>query len=267
MRALITGSSGFLGRHFTAELRARGYTVDGWDIRERCDALDLFAAETPIGPYDLVVHAAARAPHRLAIDTDPASHVYNQLLDAAMFDWAIRTRPARVVYLSSCAVLDEQPDAYGLVKLSGERMAEQARACGVPVTVVRPYSGYGEDQSADFPFGAFLARARAREDPFEIWGDGTQVRDWVHAEDLIGASLAAVERGIDGPVSICTGRATSCNDLVDMLTSTAGYSPRLEHLADAPRGVPRRVGNPTEMLAVYKPRVTLEEGVRRALLR
>src|SRR5207237_490286 len=80
----------------------------------------------------------------------------------------------------------------------------QARACGVPVTVVRPYSGYGEDQRADWPFGAYVARARRRADPFEIWGDGTQVRDWIHAADVVAGAPAVAEGATGAPVSRCT---------------------------------------------------------------
>src|SRR6185369_16127194 len=177
VRALVTGSMGFIGRHFWNELPRRGWEVDVCDIKAGPGVMELFGRST--NRYDLVVHAASRSPHRVAIDTQPASHIYNQLLDAAMFDWVVRTKQGRVLYLSSCAAADAEPDAYGLLKLTGERMAVQARAAGVPVTVVRPYSGYGEDQSEDFPFRAFVERARRREDPFDVWGDGKQVRDWI----------------------------------------------------------------------------------------
>ena len=130
----------------------------GRDMMDRCSGS---AQDTSV--YDLVIHAAAWLPHRVAIDTQPATLVYNQTLDAVLFDWAIRTRQRHVLYLSSCAAADDQPDSYGLLKLTGERMAEQARAAGLNVTVVRPYSGYGEDQSEDFPFGASSpGRERAR---------------------------------------------------------------------------------------------------------
>src|SRR6266498_4063810 len=218
-QALVTGAAGFLGRHFAAELRARGWDVAGWDVAEHKDCLFLFHNDVPGAPYDLVVHAAARSPHRAAIDGLPGTHVYNQLLDAAMFEWAIRTGQRRVLYLSSCAVLDPEPDAYGQVKLAGERMAGQARACGVPVSVVRPYSGYGEDQSGQFPFGAFVARARRRADPFEIWGDGKQVRDWIHVDDLVAGALAVARAGTDEPVSLCTGTGTSMLQLARLVVA------------------------------------------------
>lgn len=282
----MTGAAGFLGRHFVAELQGRGYQVARCDVTLGWDALDLFRDEDR---FDLVVHAAAREPHRAAIDGKPAGHVYNQLLDAAMFDWAIRTGQGRVLYLSSSAAypvvyqgskslyrlreshitefgrIGEPDSAYGWTKLTGERMAASARAAGVPVTVVRPFSGYGEDQGTDWPFGAFLARARAGADPFEIWGDGGQVRDWIHVDDVVRGALAVVDAGTDEPVNLCTGIGTSCGDLAAMVTEAAGYSPEFQPQGDKPAGVAYRVGDPARLHRYYTPKVSLAEGIARAL--
>lgn len=260
MRALITGSQGFVGRHFEAELERRGWDVQVCDVRFGLDATFVFRVE---GDYfDLVVHAAARAPHRVAIDTQPASHIHNRMLDAAMFDWAVRTGQGRVLYLSSCAVLDEKPDAYGRCKLAGEDVAQHARDAGVPVTVVRPFSGYGEDQSEDFPFGAFIGRARRREDPFELW-NGAAVRDWIHIDDVVAGALAVVDSGTEEPVSLCTGIGTTCADVAALAAKVAAYKPQF--VVRGGTGADYRVGDPTMLHQYYKPSVSLAEGVERAL--
>jgi nucleoside-diphosphate-sugar epimerase len=262
MRALVTGSSGFLGRHFAAELENRGYLVSHVDLADGGDALDLFRHGHL--RYDLIVHAAAQAPHRAGIDGQPTSHVYNQLLDAAMFDYAIRTRPGGVLYLSSCAVLDATLDDYGLVKSAGERLAACTRAAGVNVTVVRPYSGYGHDQADVFPFGSFLAQARRRDDPLQLWNPDA-VRDWIHVDDLVAAALEVAAAGTSQPVALCTGIGTSCGDLARMVADAAGYQPTLAPQDDKPAGTPRRVGDPTLMRRYYTPKITLAEGIRQAI--
>jgi nucleoside-diphosphate-sugar epimerase len=291
VKALVTGSAGFVGRHMVAELDRRGWEVDARDIvTGRCldNALEVFFYQNQV--YDLVVHAAAQAPHRAAIDRRPATAIYNRMLDAAMFEWAVRTGQRRVLYLSSSAVypvtrqlapaewgrplaeieradFDDgaPPDPYGETKLLGERLALAAEACGVPVHVVRPFSGYGEDQSLDFPFGAFLDRVRRREDPFPIWGDGRQVRDWIHIDDVVAGALAAVEQDVREPVNLCTGRGTPLIELAAMMHEAAGYAPDVALIPDAPGGVAYRVGDPGRLLGIYRPKVSLEEGVARAL--
>ena len=288
MKILITGAAGFIGRHFEAAL-AEDHEVFGFDLNPGhgqipVDALDVFAGDNT--HFDLVVHCAAVEPHRAAIDNTPlAVGAGNLALDAAMFSWAARTRPGRVVYLSSCAVYParprvagpmveddvarpqpvHQPDTYTWVKHTGERLASHYRSEGGVVTVVRPFSGYGSDQDVRFPFGAFVDRARHRADPFTIWGDGQQVRDWVHVDDIVGAVLAAVEQDVDGPVNIGTGKATTLNELAGMVCQQAGYSPEFEYRIDAPTGPSYRVADTTRLEEFYTPRVALEAGVARAL--
>jgi nucleoside-diphosphate-sugar epimerase len=289
VKVLITGNRGFLGRHFHAAL-GQQHDVTGFDLHPAGDELAIDVrdwARWDDTSYDLVLHCAAVAPHRAAIDAAPLTMgAGNLALDAAVFNWATRTRPGRLVYFSSCAAYPDrpltagrmheddvtaaqfsvhQPDMYGWVKLTGERLARHYAQHGGEVTIVRPFSGYGSDQDTRFPFGAFLDRARRRVDPFEIWGDGTQVRDWIHVDDIVGAVMALVIAGVTGPVNIGTGRPTTFNELAWFITEQAGYSPRVEHRLDAPAGARYRVADPARLLEHYWPTVTLEEGIRRAL--
>jgi nucleoside-diphosphate-sugar epimerase len=159
------------------------------------------------------------------------------------------------------------PDAsYGAVKLMGEQMARWAEGEGLRVHVFRPFSGYSPDsQSLDYPFPSFIDRARRRADPFDVWGTGDQVRDFIHVDDLVVAALAAVDQDYRGPLNLCSGEGVSFNQLATMVCNQVGYTPQIRHHVDAPTGVLYRVGDPTEMLKVYTPQVTLEQGIKRAL--
>lgn len=299
-RALITGSMGFVGRHFTRRL-----VSDGWEVT-RCDILgnvgpyesgvawldcrQLFAENSR--RYDLVIHCAAIVGGRATIEGQPMAVATDLAIDADLWQWALRTRPGRVVYFSSSAAYpihlqgivgaeigqrlhegllrptacyETADQTYGLAKLVGEIQAAHVRNEGVPVTVIRPFSGYGEDQSLDYPFPSFIARAAAHEDPFTIWGDGQQVRDWIHIDDIVELTMRCVDQGVDGPINACTGRDTSFDELAAIVCQQAGYQPELQHLTDAPSGVRYRVGDPTAMHEVWRPRIPLEEGVARAL--
>ncbi|MEO3875533.1 NAD-dependent epimerase/dehydratase family protein [Nonomuraea sp. B12E4] len=291
MKALVTGSAGFVGRHMVAALADCGFLVDGCDIASpisRRDALSLFREDAR--RFDLVVHAAATAPHRAAIDGQPMNLALDLTLDSAMFAWAVRTRQRRVLYLSSSAAYptDYQDDfatarplcedmirfdrynigtpdsSYGWAKLTGEKLAAAASAAGVAVHVVRPFSGYGEDQGTAWPFGAFMARAKRCEDPFTIWGSGEQVRDWIHIDDVVAGALAVVDADVREPVNLCTGVGTSMIDLARMVCAEAGYEPCFSTDLRAPAGVAYRVGDPTRLFDIYRPRVSLGEGVARA---
>jgi nucleoside-diphosphate-sugar epimerase len=318
VKALVTGAAGFVGRHMVRALCSRGWEVDGVDVREHdgdpttdggwychgvIDALDVFRSDdwpmlTP-GPYDLVVHAAAAEPHRAAIDGKPMLLAKNLQLDAAMFDWAVRTG-TRVLYLSSSAAYpvgyqagnmpyrlhedDADPDTpvtsgllealglmgplrpdanYGWAKLTGERLAAAASESGLPVHVVRPFSGCGEDQSLDFPFPSIVARARTGD--LSVWGPPGQTRDWIHIDDLVAGALAVVDADERRPVNLCTGVGTEMGDLARLVAKLAGVSGEVQYQPDRPTGVMYRVGDPARMNEHYVAKVSIEEGVRRAL--
>lgn len=286
MRVLLTGSSGFVGRHLNAAMDARGWDVTGIDLVDGDDALDFF--RTNDTRFDLAVHCAAIVGGRASIDGSPLGVGTNLALDAWYMRWLIRTGTPQAVYFSSSAAYPvalqqpgdvrrlyeedinlsymEEPDAtYGWAKLTGEKLASYAEAEGCRILIPRPFSGYGEDQDEAYPFPAFIQRAKRRDDPFEIWGSGDSTRDWIHIDDLVGATLALLDANVTGPVNLGWGRATSFDELASIVTTASGYRPELKHRLDAPQGVHHRVCDPKRMLDVYQPRVTLEEGVRRAL--
>jgi nucleoside-diphosphate-sugar epimerase len=286
MRALLTGSGGFVGRHLHRALDERGYEITCVELADGDDALDFF--RTNDTRFDLAVHCAAIVGGRASIDGSPLGVGTNLALDAWYMRWLVRTGTPRAVYFSSSAAYPvalqqpgdvrrlyeedinlqymEEPDAsYGWAKLTGEKLAAYAEAEGCRILIPRPFSGYGEDQADCYPFPAFIRRAKERQDPFEIWGDGSSTRDWIHVDDLVGATLALLDADATGPVNLGWGRATSFDELARIVCTAAGYRPQLKHRTDAPQGVHHRVSDPSRMLNHFVPTVTLEEGVRRAL--
>lgn len=291
MKVLLTGAAGFVGRHIHRHLLNRGDDVTAIDLKEgqgirRGDALTFF--QTAEQHYDLAIHCAAIIGGRASIDGSPLAVATNLALDAWYMRWLVKSGTPRAVYFSSSAAYPvelQQPgpvrrlreddvdldnprpaDAtYGLAKLTGEHLARYAEAEGCRILIPRPFSGYGEDQADCYPFPAFIGRAARRADPFEIWGDLGSTRDWIHISDIVGATFEGLEQGVTGPVNMGWGRATPFGELASLVTDMAGYAPQFKHLPAAPQGVHHRVCDPSRMLGFYTPRVSLHEGVRRAL--
>jgi nucleoside-diphosphate-sugar epimerase len=285
MKILITGDAGFVGRAFHRALEKQNHEITGIDLVNGKEVRHFFATDTT--QFDIVIHLAAIVGGRMTIEGNPLSVASDLAIDADMFQWALRTRPKHIVYFSSSAAYPiflqrlqyqqklreidinlehiRTPDfTYGWAKLSGEMLASYARAEGLKVTVLRPFSGYGSDQALDYPFPSFIERAKRKADPFEVWGRGTQVRDFVHIDDVVGATFAAVINDVK-TMNICTGRPTSFIELAEMVMLQAGYLAPIKNNLDAPIGVEYRVGDPTRMLEVYEPKISLEEGIALAL--
>lgn len=284
MKILITGHKGFVGKYFVEKYK--DHDITGIDIADGNDVRNFFKDNREY--YDLVIHLAAIVGGRATIEGNPLSVATDLAIDSDFFNWALITRPGRIVYFSSSAAyptkfqgnedwvrLNESmidldnisnPDlTYGWSKLTGEYLAKFVQEAGIPVHIFRPFSGYGTDQSLDYPFPSYIKRAVDRMDPFEIWGDGEQTRDFIHMSDVVNAVDEAIKQDIQGPVNLGWGRRTTFNELAKIVTEIEGYSPEFKHLPTAPVGVLNRIADPTKMLTFYTPKITLEEGIERAL--
>lgn len=198
-----------------------------------------------------------------AIEISGTEHLIGKSPTSSVINWS--PYPLREV---DAKITDRwhDPDAlYGWTKLTGEKLAVLARADGVNVSVVRPFSGYGEDQDDCYPFPAFAKRARNREDPFMIWGSGDQVRDWVHVDDICRVVMIMIEQGIDGPVNVGSGEPVTMEALARKMCAAAKYDPVICVQPSQPMGVMYRVADVTRMREFYTPAVSLSDGISRAL--
>lgn len=285
MKILITGHRGFVGRHYVKALQNHDLTLI--DIVEGNDARDFF--RTNEQTFDLVIHLAAVVGGRAMIEGQPLALAVDLSIDAEMATWALRTKPRQIIYFSSSAAYPTElqdwksrrwltewdihlqaiknPDmTYGWAKLTGEMLCSYLREAGLNVLVFRPFSGYGSDQTLDYPFPSLIKRGLERQDPFQVWGSLDTVRDWIHIDDIIEASLLLAAHRLSVTVNLSTGRATSFEELAQIISSQMGYKPVIQAITDRPKGVAYRVGNPTLLHSLgYIPKISIEDGVSRGL--
>ena len=288
MKILITGHLGFVGRSFLKYFNQQ-HEITGIDLKEGNDCRDFFKQSTQ--KFDLIIHLAAIVGGRETIENEPLSVATDLSIDSEFFNWVIKTKQPRVVYFSSSAAYPihlQHPDlkyrlkesdidlndirlpdyTYGWSKLTGEYLAKFVREQGTKVYVFRPFSGYGADQDLTYPFPSFIDRIKRKVDQFEIWGDGTQVRDFIHMDDIVEAVMTVVDNDIQvEALNLGSGIATSFNTLAQTMFDITNWSPKngIKHLLEKPIGVSYRVCNPDKMLLYYKPKYTLEERIEQIL--
>jgi nucleoside-diphosphate-sugar epimerase len=281
MRALVTGSAGFVGRHLCPKLEAAGYQVGQVDPqRTRPDGtqyswashagVEEFVEVVPNQTYDLVVHLAANIVN-VDARMKGGIRMYDDIeLDLAMCRWLEKNPPKQCAVLMSSCAIDYPEDPYCIVKRNLESFAEMLHEEGVPVIVLRPFSGYGEDQSEEYPFRAILERALRKENPLTVWG-GSQVRDWIHIEDLTDAILFAAEHAPKNsiPIEVGTTEGTSLHCLAERIAEAVGYDPDIYSDKNKRRSSPMRIAGrtiyPTLQKYGWSPKISLAEGIRRAV--
>ena len=282
-QVIITGDKGFVGRYFWKKLNDGNWNIIGVDKKNGGDDCRFFFKHWD-KQVDLVIHLAAIVGGRESIEGRPLAVADNFSIDSEFFQWCLRTKPKKVVYFSSSAAypislqtperhvkLSEgmsaweharMPDmTYGASKLIGEYLASFVDN----VYIFRPFSGYGTDQDLTYPFPMYIRRALDVADPFEVWGPGTQTRDFIHIRDIVDAVMAALESPSIGPVNLGLGRSTSFIELAQMAMKAVGYEGEIVTRPDKPVGCMHRVSDNTKMLSFYQPKITLEEGIQMAV--
>jgi len=158
----------------------------------------------------------------------------------------------------------KKPDnIYGWTKLTGEFFLKYLRENGINTFIFRPFSIYGEDQNSSFIFRSFLDAVCRRDKEINIWGDGTQTRDFIHIEDVVNSVLKVVESGYETPINIGTGVPMSINEVLDVILSETKWKPlKINYLLNKDIGEKHRCADISLLKKIYKPKYFMSSVVR-----
>jgi len=302
MRALVTGAAGFIGSNLTERLVAEGHLVTAVDCltahydpaqkRSNLDALgrlpscviveaDLRTSE--LGPLlegiDVVFHLSGQPGVRSSWDSGFPSYVEHNILVTQRLLEAVRVRPIeRLVFASSSSVYGNAPtyptsetdlprpqSPYGVTKLAAEHLCTlYARTWGVPTVSLRYFTVFGPRQRPDMAIHRLIEAALSGE-PFPLYGDGRQVRDFTFVQDVVEANLLAATGSVPpgSVVNIAGGSATTLMEVIDSVGELVGGRVNLDPYPAQPGDV-ERTGGSTELAAQllgWEPRVPLHEGL------
>lgn len=244
--------------------------------------------------FEYALHLAAMVGGRLMIENNPLVVADDLSIDGAYWQWAKITRPNKTICFSSSAaypikfqgiegykLLEEDmiafnddigmPDmTYGWAKLTCEYLARLAyEKHGLKSVCYRPFSGYGEDQDDSYPFPSICKRTMANKgaDVVQVWGPGTQMRDFIHIEDCVAGVIATMDKIDDGDaLNLSTGLYTSFIEFARTAAELCGYSPVVTGMTDKPAGVYARGGDVKKQKAFgFEYKIDFRAGIQRAL--
>lgn len=304
MRVLVTGGAGFIGSHLVDALLARGDAVTVLDNLSsgsidnlknhtnnpafrfiQGDIRDAEAVKRALAGVDAIIHEAAMVSVPLSIKDPKLTHSVNVEGTLTLLKAGLKRGIKRFIYASSCAIYGEQAklpiseDAlpkplspYASSKLTAEQRCQKFHELeGLETVRLRYFNVYGPRQTGEYAgvMTKFTERLNANRPPI-IHSDGKQTRDFIYVNDVVDATLLALERedAVGEAINIGTGKETSINELCELFLELTGKT----HLK--PTHEARRAGDikrsqadisKARKLLGFKPKVRLEDGIQRLL--
>ncbi|HOQ98792.1 MAG TPA: NAD-dependent epimerase/dehydratase family protein [Anaerolineae bacterium] len=301
MHVLITGGAGFLGAALANRLVGQGHHVrvlddlsagdrDRLDRRvafTRGDTRDIPKLWTLLRGVDCVYHLAARVSVPESVLYPVEYNAVNVGGTVALMTAVRDAQVKRVVFASSGAAYGEQgaqpvseaaplrpATPYAVSKMAAEHYTLAIGALwGIETVILRVFNAYGPGQPlppAHAPVIPQLLKQVLGGGSLVIYGSGEQTRDFVYLADVVDAlQAAATAAGVDRTVmNVGSGSEVSINELVRVIEEVSGRAPHILHSSAESGGVSRLVADvrlAREKLG-FRPRVSLEEGLRRVLM-
>lgn len=275
VQVLVTGSSGFIGRHTVNGLKAKNYAVKTFDLTANKDVRNQDAVNRAVRGADVVMHFGANAVVPYSFEYPAEVAEINITGTINLLEACRKHDVKKFVFASSSSVYGEPEELpvkenhplkpvtpYGLTKLAGEQYADlYSELYGLKTVCLRYFNVYGIGQSRGLV--ADSLKGIKNKKPMVIFGDGRQTRDFVNVADAVQANLLALHVNTSGVFNVGVGVETSVRDVVRILQELTG--------TNSIQYKPKRVGEIRRIYAdirnakrvlKYRPKVSLRDGLR-----
>lgn len=240
---------------------------------------------------DVVFHLAADHGGRGYVDLHQAGPASNFFLDGLVFFEALKAKVKKVVYASSGCVYPnymqsdtnkelyltedvvkaphDADNLYGWAKLMAElTLKAYSKEHGLATASCRYFTVYGPRGVENHAVIAMIARAFLGQNPFEVWGDGTQIRNWTYVDDIVSGTIRAAEKIDDGTaVNLGTMERIRVIDAAKMVLEFTGHRAEIKLLTHMPTGPLNRVADNAlaKKLMGWEPKVLFRDGLKRTI--
>jgi GDP-L-fucose synthase len=294
-KIFIAGHRGMVGSSILRALQAKGFSnfilknSAELDLRNQQSVADFFTLEKP----DYVFLAAAKVGGIVANNTYRADFIYeNMMIQSNVIHQAYLNGVKKLLFLgSSCiypklapqplkeeylltGLLEPTNEPYAIAKIAGIKMCDAYReqyGCNfisvMPTNLYGPNDNYDLNNSHVLPalLRKFITAKNNEDAAVSIWGTGSPLREFLHADDLADACLFLMETHNDaGLVNIGVGEDISILDLAITVKQIVGFEGDIITDTSKPDGTPRKLMDVSKLASLgWKASISLEEGIKK----
>jgi len=277
-------SSGHLGN-------IRGHIDSGKIEFVEADLREPGVARKAAEGMNVVFHLAADHGGRGYVDLHQAGPAVNLFLDGVVFYEAYKAGVEKIVFASSGCVYPnflqsdvdkvlyltedmvfppyDADNMYGWAKLMAELTLKAFhKEFGIQTASCRYFTVYGPRGVENHAVIAMIARAFTKQNPFEVWGDGTQIRNWTYIDDIVSGTVLTAEKIVDGtPVNLGTMERIRVIDAVKETMKYTGHDAEIKLLPDMPVGPLNRVADNSlaKQLLGWEPKTKFIDGLHKTI--
>jgi nucleoside-diphosphate-sugar epimerase len=248
-------------------------------------------ARQAVSGMNVVFHLAADHGGRGYVDLHQAACATNMMLGGTVFREAYLAKVEKAVFASSGCVYPnflqgdvnkevyltedvvkppyDADNMYGWAKLMNElTLKAYAQEYGMKTASCRYFTVYGPRGKEDHAVIAMIAKAFIKQDPFEVWGDGRQIRNWTYVSDIVEGTVLAAEKIDDGTaVNLGTMERIRVIDAVEEVMRYTGHSAEIRLLPDMPTGPVNRVADNSlaRKTLGWEPQVKFIDGLHKTI--
>lgn len=289
----IAGHRGMVGSAIARKLHKEGFTnilsrpSKDLDLRNQQAVADFFAKEKP----DYVFLAAAKVGGIVANNTYRADFIYeNLMIQSNIIHQSYVNKVKKLMFLgSSCiypklapqplkeeylltGLLEPTNEPYAIAKIAGIKMCDAYRSqygCNfisvMPTNLYGPNDNYDLNNSHVLPalIRKFHTAKQKKDAAVEIWGTGSPLREFLHADDLADACFYLMQHYNEpGLVNIGVGEDITIKDLALLVKKIVGFEGELKFDTSKPDGTPRKLMDVGKLHSFgWKHTINLEEGI------
>jgi nucleoside-diphosphate-sugar epimerase len=255
------------------------------------DLRDIEKARKSVKKIDIVFHLAADHGGRGYVDLKQSNTATNFILDGLLFKACLENKVEKIFYASSGCVYpnflqneknkkiylketDVKPpydadNLYGWAKLMGELTLKQYyKDYGLKSAIGRFFTVYGPYAKESHAVMATIAKAFIKQDPFEVWGNGEQIRNWTYVEDIVDGIIKLIEKVDDAtPVNLGTEERIKVIDMVNLVFKYTGFYPKKIKFLSMPTGPINRVADISlaKKLLNWQPKYDFKTGLKKTI--